>query len=47
MSLTLASAMGAAGWMLVGAALGILGTVLCRRLIAWREQRLSSDWDPY
>lgn len=47
MSFTLASTLGVVGWLVAGAALGVVGTVLRQRLSARREERLSGEWDPY
>ena len=47
MSITLVSAFGVAGWLAAGAAIGVAGMALCQRVSAWREQRLSAEWDPY
>jgi hypothetical protein len=36
-----------AAWLATGGALGIVATVLLRRLRSWREARALSEWDPY
>jgi hypothetical protein len=41
------SQMGQFAWLATGLALGAAGMALGRRVIAWREARIASEWDPY
>jgi hypothetical protein len=36
-----------AAWLAAGGALGIMATLLLRRLRNWREARALAEWDPY